>query len=362
MPTDLMAKKVATNGYLVKSQLRRSVLARRPENPGPADFNGDTGPWANLEYGSRWQREHHRRSRGGGPDQWFRHRDREQGLHRYESGLLRFRCRTRRHHNPVPFAWSASSARQGDRFEARPNHRGTPGGRSVRRARPGPSDPPRGGHGRSGMVSPACQVEEVPAFPRIRSGGSGVRDRGERFRFSIGELNGALGDLGTLLPLMLGAIFLAGLAPVPVVLGFARLLHRYRLRVPAAGPGPADEAAVAAVLLTTGGDRSRKSRPRAFWLASPFWFSVQPDGSGGWPGSSRNRCWPVCSSGLGITLALMSLELMGTSPPVAIASPADPLGHVLVARWLPAALLALVAATVLALAAGGPQPCSCRPA
>ncbi len=49
-------------------------------------------------------------------------------------------------------------------------------------------------------------------------------------------MNGALGDLGTLLPLVLGAIAVAGLAPVPVLLGFALFYIAtafvYRLPIP----------------------------------------------------------------------------------------------------------------------------------
>ena len=39
------------------------------------------------------------------------------------------------------------------------------------------------------------------------------------FVVSVREVNGALGDLGTLLPLVLGAISIAGLAPTPILLG-----------------------------------------------------------------------------------------------------------------------------------------------
>jgi hypothetical protein len=39
---------------------------------------------------------------------------------------------------------------------------------------------------------------------------------GQAFRFDLRELSGALGDLGTLLPLLLGTIAVAGLAPMPV--------------------------------------------------------------------------------------------------------------------------------------------------
>ena len=50
--------------------------------------------------------------------------------------------------------------------------------------------------------------------------------KGERFILSMRELSGALGDLGTLLPLMLGTIAVVGLAPLPVVAGFALFYHR----------------------------------------------------------------------------------------------------------------------------------------
>jgi hypothetical protein len=47
------------------------------------------------------------------------------------------------------------------------------------------------------------------------------------------ELSGALGDLGTLLPLMLGTIAVVGLAPVPVLLGFADFYISLRLSITA---------------------------------------------------------------------------------------------------------------------------------
>ena len=43
---------------------------------------------------------------------------------------------------------------------------------------------------------------------------------GNRFRFDLREANGALGDIGTLLPLMIGAIAIAGLSARSVLLGF----------------------------------------------------------------------------------------------------------------------------------------------
>ncbi|MGK7753894.1 MULTISPECIES: putative sulfate/molybdate transporter [unclassified Roseovarius] len=58
----------------------------------------------------------------------------------------------------------------------------------------------------------------------------------ERFRFDLREVNGALGDLGTLLPLTLGAIALVGLSATQVLLGFGLFYIVtgliYRLPVP----------------------------------------------------------------------------------------------------------------------------------
>ena len=60
--------------------------------------------------------------------------------------------------------------------------------------------------------------------------------RGNGFRFDLREISGALGDLGTLLPLMLGTIAIVGLSPIPVVLGFAlsyiATALLYRLPIP----------------------------------------------------------------------------------------------------------------------------------
>src|SRR5690606_27679182 len=78
----------------------------------------------------------------------------------------------------------------------------------------------------------------------------GMVSRGERFVFNVRELSGALGDLGTLLPLTLGAISVAGLAPTPVLAGFGLFYVAtavvYRLPIPVQ-----PMKVVAAVLLTT---------------------------------------------------------------------------------------------------------------
>ena len=58
----------------------------------------------------------------------------------------------------------------------------------------------------------------------------------DRFRFDLREVNGALGDLGTLLPLTIGAIALVGLSATQVLLGFGLFYIItgliYRLPVP----------------------------------------------------------------------------------------------------------------------------------
>ena len=60
--------------------------------------------------------------------------------------------------------------------------------------------------------------------------------RGHAFRLDLPEANGALGDIGTLLPLGLGAIALAGLSPQMVLLGFGLFYIAtglvYRLPIP----------------------------------------------------------------------------------------------------------------------------------
>lgn len=73
---------------------------------------------------------------------------------------------------------------------------------------------------------------------------------GVPFRFDLREVNGALGDLGTLLPLTLASIALAGLSPMAVFLGFGLFYLAsgaiYRLPIPVQ-----PMKAVAAVVLVT---------------------------------------------------------------------------------------------------------------
>ena len=168
----------------------------------------------------------------------------------------------------------------------------------------------------------------------------------------IHELSGALGDIGTLLPLSLGAIGVAGLAPVPVLLGFAVFYIAtglyYRLPVPVQ-----PMKAVAALLLTT--QVSAQSLIASGVLIGAILLLL---GSTGWinraarlvPGSVLSGL----QLGLGLLLASMSLELMTTSLPLGLLV----LGLLAVTLKLfpswPAALLGLAVAMVLGALLGSP--------
>ncbi|SFM41692.1 putative sulfate/molybdate transporter [Marinobacter pelagius] len=130
-------------------------------------------------------------------------------------------------------------------------------------------------------------------------------------RDSVKEFSGALGDIGTLLPLSLGAIGVAGLAPIPVLLGFAAFYIAtglyYRLPIPVQ-----PMKAVAALLLTT--QVSSGSLVASGVLIGAILLLL---GATGWinrvarlvPGSVLSGL----QLGLGLLLAYMSLGLMATS-------------------------------------------------
>lgn len=155
----------------------------------------------------------------------------------------------------------------------------------------------------------------------------------------VKDASGALGDLGTLLPLSLGAIGVAGLAPVPVLLGFAAFYLAtglyYRLPIPVQ-----PMKAVSAVLLTT--QVSAASLAASGVLIGAVLLLL---GATGWiNGLARLVPRSVLSGiqlGLGLLLAQMSIGLMSTSPLVGVAT----LSVLLVILWtlphLPAALLGL---------------------
>ena len=175
--------------------------------------------------------------------------------------------------------------------------------------------------------------------------------RGERFILGLRELSGALGDLGTLLPLMLGTIAVAGLAPAPVLLGFAvfyvaTALH-YRLPIPVQ-----PMKAVAAVLLTAG------ITPAGIAASGVLiGLALLVLGATGWI-TRLARLVPQSvmaglQLGLGLALALVALDLLATAPIVGAMTLAIVLALLLAPRW-PSALVALAAAVVLAGALDAP--------
>jgi MFS superfamily sulfate permease-like transporter len=171
--------------------------------------------------------------------------------------------------------------------------------------------------------------------------------KGEKFILSLRELGGALGDLGTLLPLMLGTIAVVGLAPTPVLLGFALFYIAtalyYRLPIPVQ-----PMKAVAAVLLTAG------ITPAGLAVSGVMIGVVLLVlGLTGWI-TRLARLVPQSvlaglQVGLGLALALVSLDLMATAPLIAMVTLALLLGFLLAPRY-PSALIGLAVAIALAQA------------
>lgn len=161
----------------------------------------------------------------------------------------------------------------------------------------------------------------------------------------VKDASGALGDLGTLIPLGLGAIGVAGLAPIPVLLGFAIFYIAtglyYRLPVPVQ-----PMKAVAALLLTT--QVSSQSLVASGVLIGGILLIL---GVTGWiNGAARLIPRSVLNGlqvGLGLMLAHMSFGLMATSLPLGVVTLAL-LGVTLklFPHW-PAALIGLIGSVAL---------------
>jgi MFS superfamily sulfate permease-like transporter len=172
-----------------------------------------------------------------------------------------------------------------------------------------------------------------------------AKPKDESFVLSLRELSGALGDLGTLLPLMLGSIAVAGLVPLPVLAGSAVFYIAtaacYRLPIPVQ-----PMKAVAAVLLTA------QLSPAALAASGVMLgAALLILGLTGWI-SRLARIVPQSvlaglQLGLGLALALVSLDLMASAPLLAVVTIGIVLGLLLVPR-APSALIALAAAVVLA--------------
>ncbi|KMQ73277.1 putative sulfate/molybdate transporter [Marinobacter subterrani] len=168
----------------------------------------------------------------------------------------------------------------------------------------------------------------------------------------VRDASGALGDLGTLIPLGLGAIGLAGLAPIPVLVGFAVFYIAtglyYRLPVPVQ-----PMKAVAALLLTT--QLSSQSLVAGGVLIGAILLVL---GLTGWiNGAARLIPRSVLSGlqlGLGMMLAYMSFGLMATSLPLGIVTLAIVgITLKLCPNW-PVALIGLIGAVVLGTLLGAP--------
>lgn len=169
---------------------------------------------------------------------------------------------------------------------------------------------------------------------------------------SVKEVSGALGDIGTLLPLSLGAIGVAGLAPIPVMLGFAAFYIAtglyYRLPIPVQ-----PMKAVAALLLTT--EVTSQSLVASGVLIGAILLLL---GATGWvnrvarlvPGSVLSGL----QLGLGLLLANMSLGLMTTSLPLGVITLVVLAITLKVLPNWPAALIGLGVALMIGAVLGAP--------
>ena len=168
--------------------------------------------------------------------------------------------------------------------------------------------------------------------------------QGAGFRFDMREASGALGDLGTLLPLMLGAIVVAGLAPTPVLAGFGLAYCgtalAYRLPIPVQ-----PMKAIAAVLLVA------EVTPAALAASGVMiGAAVLALGATGWI-DRLGRLVPQSvlaglQLGLGLALALVAFGLMRDAAVLGVATTAM-LAGLLVLSSLPAALIVVALALVL---------------
>ena len=167
---------------------------------------------------------------------------------------------------------------------------------------------------------------------------------GAAYRFDLREVNGALGDLGTLLPLVLGSIAVAGLAPTPVLLGFAffyiATAFLYRLPVPVQ-----PMKVIVAVLMT-------EQLAPGLLAASGVIVGVTllALGATGLIGRlARLVPQSVLSGlqlGLGVSLAIVAWDLVSTSPGLGLATFAA-VGVMLLRPGLPGAVLGLGGATAV---------------
>lgn len=142
--------------------------------------------------------------------------------------------------------------------------------------------------------------------------------KGNGFIFNMREVGGAFGDLGTLLPLLLGMAALSGLSAQAMLLGFAifyiaTALH-YRLPIPVQ-----PMKAIAAIALTTG------ITPEVLAATGVLMGAILLILAGtGWIARLAKlvpqSVLAGLQLGLGVSLAVVAWELMGTAPWLAAAA------------------------------------------
>lgn len=169
-----------------------------------------------------------------------------------------------------------------------------------------------------------------------------------------GEIGGAFGDLGTLLPIMLGAIAVAGLAPGGVLTGFGVFLLAtalaYRLPLPVQ-----PMKAIGAVLLT--GGLSAGEVAAAGLATGVMLIALGTTGAMMWVARAVPRSAVIgLQVGLGLAMAWLGLTLMAAGPLAGgVAAALLFLLPRLLPGW-PAAPLALAAASLVAWLGGGAAP------
>jgi predicted benzoate:H+ symporter BenE len=199
-------------------------------------------------------------------------------------------------------------------------------------------------------VSEIPQDSSMSRSGERRTGAAAGQRRGGRL---AGEIGGAFGDLGTFLPHALGAITVAGLAPVGVLAGFGVLYVAsglyYRLPIPVQ-----PMKAVSAVLITSGLSAG-EIVATGLCLGLILLVLGATDAIGRFARIVPQSVVTGLQLGLGITLALMSLELMAEAPWLGTLTIGLLLLLLRVPRC-PATLVALGAAILLAHAFGAGTP------
>ncbi len=166
-----------------------------------------------------------------------------------------------------------------------------------------------------------------------------------------GEVGGAFADLGTLLPIMLGAIAVAGLAPGGVLTGFGVFLIAtgfvFRLPLPVQ-----PMKAIGAVVLT--GGLSSDEVAAAGITTGLMLLVLGTTGAIGWMARVVPRSAVLgLQVGLGLAMAWLGTKLLGAGPFAGGVALVVLLGLPRLAPGAPAAPLALLAAAAVAWAAGG---------